>query len=331
MRFLIVGGGSMGKRRTRCLLANKVATGDIRVVDTRADRRDEVKEECSVETFEHLDVGLKWDPDAVIVSVPGAYHMDVCLAAARQKKHVFCEVPLSTDLEGIDELTSLASRHKLVVAPGCQRPFHPLLKKCKSWIDESFGKVLFTHEMFGDYLPDWHPYEDYRKFYASDQEMGGGNIDVIAQELVAWYWLLGDRAKELCCNGHHLSTLELNGSDYFQIFAATETGIAMTFQFDMIQRFTFMGHRIVSEQGTIELNGETKQARRFLAATGQWETYDLPSDFQPEQQYIDEIAVLIDCIRGNATWYNPINQAADVVRFLLAMQKSMSERKVVRI
>ena len=60
MRFLIVGGGAMGKRRTRCLLANKVAAGDIHLVDMRADRRDQVTKKYSVETFDNLDAGLKW-------------------------------------------------------------------------------------------------------------------------------------------------------------------------------------------------------------------------------------------------------------------------------
>ena len=34
-RFLIVGSGSMGKRRIRCLLANDVPAQNIRLIDPR--------------------------------------------------------------------------------------------------------------------------------------------------------------------------------------------------------------------------------------------------------------------------------------------------------
>src|SRR5688572_21764312 len=104
MKFLVVGGGSMGKRRIRCLLANGVKPEDIRMVDVRADRQAEVKEKHNVDSVNDVNAGLDWNPTGVIVSVPGAAHMEVCLAAVNRGKHVFCEVPLSVNLDGTEEL-----------------------------------------------------------------------------------------------------------------------------------------------------------------------------------------------------------------------------------
>ena len=193
-KYLVVGGGSMGKRRIRCLLANQVGLDCIRMVDVRSDRREETKSKLGVEGFSALDAGLNWNPDAVIVSVPGSLHIEVCLAAARVGKPIFCEVPLSIDLTGVGEFLDLVTANEVLVAPGCQPPFHPLYQQLKEWIREpDFGKPLACLEVFGQYLPDWHPYEDYRKFYASSQRMGGCNLDVIAQQATVLHWLLEDR------------------------------------------------------------------------------------------------------------------------------------------
>ena len=150
MRFLVVGGGSMGKRRTRCLLANNVHKDQIQLVDTREDRRAEVSELFGINVHANLEEGMAIGPDVVIVSVPGAYHMDACLVAARAGKHFFSEVPLSIGLEGTEELLELVKSQSLVAAPGTQPPFHPPVKPAKAWLeDPAVGKPLTINEAFG--------------------------------------------------------------------------------------------------------------------------------------------------------------------------------------
>ena len=330
MKFAVVGGGSMGKRRIRCLLANGVPARDICSVDTREDRRQEIGQQYGVETLGDFEAALAPGPDAVIVSVPGALHMQFCLAAARARKHVFCEVPLSTSLDGTDELIQLAQQHRLVIAPGCQRPFHPLARQCKQWLeDPAFGRTLTYQHACGCWLPDWHPFEDYRKFYASDRAMGGGNLDVVAQELTLVYWLLADRIDSVFCLGSHLSSLELNCDDCLQMVGSMRSGIAATMQYDLIHRAGVNELRFLSEEGVIEYDGG--QVRRYLAASKQWEEVKTPADFQGEQSYIDEIASFLDCVRKGGQWFNALSTAVDVVKFLLAMQKSIAEQSKVSV
>ena len=320
-KFLIVGGGSMGKRRIRCLLANEVAADQVRLVDLREDRRAEVWAKHQVACFEHIEQGLTWEPDVVLVSVPGAYHVPVCLAALEAGKHVFCEVPLSTNLEGIDQLVTLAAEKQLVVAPGCDWAFNPLNQQVRSWLrDPAFGKPLFCHVIQGSYLPDWHPYEDYRSFYASHQAMGGGNLDMIAQDLTLLYWLTEDRMGHVYCQGNQLSELEVEGSDYHQILANATNGMALTMQFDLIQRIHKYEIRIVSKQGTIELGPAS--SRRYLAATDRWDELTAAQDFDYEQCYVREIRTFLDCLHGQTQWPLTLDCAIDVVRFLLAIEHS---------
>ena len=323
MKFVVVGGGSMGKRRIRCLLANNIPPQAIRLVEVRPDRREEVKEKHVIDSFSDLESALDWNPSAVIVSVPGAYHMEVLLQVARAGKHFFCEVPLSINLDGIEALKKLVHENKLVAAPGCQTLFHPLFKQVKQWLaDPEFGKLLNVVEIFGSYLPDWHPHEDYRQFYASDQTMGGGNIDVILQELNTLHLLTGDRIKKLSCRGSHISDLEIKGSDCWQIMGMTEQETAVTLQYDLINRAGHHSISFLSESGTIELDKGAKQVRRYLAKAKAWETFQPPADYVGESCYIDEIAHFLDCLRGDKQWYFPLSSAIDGVRTLMAMYKS---------
>ena len=99
-RFLIIGGGSMGKRRIRCLLANDISPSNVRLIDRREDRRAECEERYGVKSFGDIDAGWAWNPDVVIVSTPTRYHLEYCLAAARLKKDFFCEIALSDSSGG---------------------------------------------------------------------------------------------------------------------------------------------------------------------------------------------------------------------------------------
>ena len=332
MQFLVVGGGSMGKRRTRCLLANGVPEDNIHLVDVRQDRREEVQQKYGVTTHASLDAGMATGPDAVIVSVPGAFHMDVCLAAARAARHFFCEVPLALDLSGTEELIGLVERHRLIAAPGTQPPFHPLIKKVKEWLkDPTFGRLLMINEALGSYLPGWHPYEDYRSFYASKQEMGGGNLDIVAQQLASLYWVIEDRIERVMCRGSSVSTLEIEGSDCWQVLGQTAGGVPISQWYDLIQRSQENTSRFISEQGTIEVDLAGGTARRYLASSDAWESVGLPEGFEYEQCYIEEIALFISCISEGATWHNQLATAIDIVRFLLAMQSSNGTQTWVEV
>ncbi len=322
----------MGKRRVRCLLANQVRPEDIRLVDLRSDRRDETKTKYNVEGFPSLPEGLDWNPEAVFVSVPGAFHIAACLEAARAGKHLFCEVPLSINLDGVRELAELVSQNHLVLAPGCQPPFHPLYRQLKQWLaTPDFGKALMVVEIFGQYLPDWHPYEDYRTFYAASEKMGGCNLDVIAQQATVLCWLLEDQIQEVFCRGHHLSTLEVDGSDCLQILAKTIQGTALTQQYDLVQRAGYHSMRFISETTTLEYNPSEGNVRRYRAETKAWETATKPEGFQYEQCYIDETASFLECLDGKNEWHVRLETAIGVIRFLQSVLQSATDGRLVRI
>jgi predicted dehydrogenase len=185
MKFLIVGLGSMGKRRIRNLKYLKA--GEIIGFDTMEARRNEAEEKYGIKTFDNFDKAIKEEPDALVISTPPDLHVKYAMEAAKHNKHFFMEASVVD--EGIAELIVLCRSKKIVAAPSCTMRFQSSIKKLKELADSKvIGDVLlFTHHS-GQYLPDWHPWEDYRKFYVARRATGAVR-EIVSFELV-WRALL---------------------------------------------------------------------------------------------------------------------------------------------
>ena len=327
-RFLIVGGGSMGKRRIRCLLANDVRAQNIRLIDPRQDRQGESKSRYDVDSVDDLAAGWAWNPDVFIVSTPTKYHMQICLEAARAKKDFFCEIALSDSLDDADELLALVNEQELVAALGINNPYHFVWQKAKAWLqDESFGAPLTYQMSYGNYLPNWHPWEDYQEFYDQTQIMG-----VIAQELATLYTLLDTRVSELYAQSRHSSDIQIEGPDNVQILARTAAGTAVTLQLDLLQDFQKYEYRVVSEKGVIEVSLlPHASARRYLNAKGQFELIHPPAGYTFEQAYIDEFSAFLDALDSRQEWYHSLSDAVQIVRCLEAVKQSSRNGQLVTI
>lgn len=327
LRFLVVGGGSMGKRRIRCLQAHGVAASKIRLIDPRADRRLECVERYGVTGFEDFAAGWAWNPDVVIVSAPTRFHMRYCLEAARAGKDFFCEIALSNKLDGAAELLSLVDKNGLVAALGINNPRHAVMQQAKAWLqEESFGAPLTYQMAFGNYLPNWHPWEAYQDFYDETQIMG-----VVAQELGTLYSLLGTRVSEIYAQSCHSGALEIEGPDNLQILARTAAGAAVTLQLDLLQDHQVYEYRIVSARGVIEVKLLPEaSARRYLNASRQFDEMLPPGGYSFEQAYIDEFGEFLEALESRQEWYHPLRDGIQILRCLDAVKQSgVSGQRVV--
>lgn len=318
-KFLVLGAGSMGKRRVRCLQAHGVTAENIRVFDEREDRRLESKHKYGVDGFSSFDEGMAWNPDVIIVSLPSKLHMHYCLIAARAQKDFWCEIALSDTLDGTDELLSLVQDHKLIAALGINNPFHFAMQQAKVWLrDGSFGKPLTYYMAYGNYLPNWHPWEDYRDFYDETQIMG-----VVSQELGTLYTMLDTQVVEIYGQLQHSGSLEIPGPDNVQILARTLEGTSVTLQLDLMQDKQQYEYRIVSEKGVIEIYFEPQPyARRYLNSVGQHETVYPPDNYEFEQCYIDEFGVFLESLENRTAWYHSLVDGVQILRCLAGLEES---------
>ena len=101
MKFLIIGLGSMGKRRIRCLKALNIPEENIYGFDIREDRREEARKKYRVQIKDVIDDTMWNNIDAVIISVPPDKHLFYMKKSFQYNKPMFVEA--SVILSGLEE------------------------------------------------------------------------------------------------------------------------------------------------------------------------------------------------------------------------------------
>ncbi len=100
--------------------------------------------------------------------------MSVALPAAAAGAHLLIEKPIAPTLEEIPALAAALEANEKQVLVGFHFRQHPVLKQIKSILDSGeLGRVYSAHAHW-EYLPAWHPWEDYRRSYAARKDLGGG-------------------------------------------------------------------------------------------------------------------------------------------------------------
>ena len=172
MKFLIIGCGSIGTRHLKNL--KSISAGEIIAYRPRNKTIKKLEDEYHIKTYSDLTEALNQNPDAVLVTNPTSLHIQTALSAAKQGCHIFIEKPISNTLDGINELIDIVHKKNLDVLVGCNLRFYPCLQFIKTLLDEKrIGKVVSARVQIGQYLPDWHPWEDYRNMYSAQKLLGG--------------------------------------------------------------------------------------------------------------------------------------------------------------
>jgi predicted dehydrogenase len=333
MKFLVVGLGSMGKRRIRNLQYLKV--GEIIGFDPQEDRRKEAEEKYKIKTFGEFEKAMAENPDALVISTPPDLHMKYAVIAAQKNRHFFTEASVVD--EGMNELIALIKNKKIVAAPSCTMRFSPPINKIKELVDAgTIGKVLLFVHHCGQYLPDWHPWEDYRKFYVAKRETGAGR-EIVPFELVWLTWVFGGIDVISCLKGK-LSKLDVDIDDAYQIIMKFKNGILGHMLVDVISRVAYRTFRLLGEEGVIEWNwGDCIKV--YTVKDKKWREYHVEegttvegySEKIKEEQYIEEMNHFIGAIKGKTKYPYTFEEDKKVLDLLYAAEKSSDQGKHIKI
>lgn len=259
-RILVVGCGSIGERHIRNL--KSLSTGEIIACDIDKKRISVIGEKYGVQTCANLSQALTQSIDAALVCTPPSTHIPIALQIIEHGSHVFIEKPLSNSLKGVDELLRRAKDKKLVVLVGYNFRFHPGLVLVKEMLErEEVGKILSARAEVGQYLPDWRPWQDYRKSYTAQKRLGGGIILDGSHELDYMRWLLGE-VREVSCMAGKLSRLEVDTEDTAEVLLRFRSGAMVAVHLDFIRHDYTRNCELIGEKGTIIWNYPDQQGLR---------------------------------------------------------------------
>jgi predicted dehydrogenase len=320
MKFLIAGLGSIGRRHMRNLIA--LGEKDIVLLRTRkATLSDDELTGYPVETDIHKAL-KNHKPDAVIVSNPTALHLDVAIPAAEAGCSLLLEKPLSHSMDQIDQLESALKKGGGRTVVGFQFRFHPGMMKAKQLIDEGdIGRVISAHVQFGEYLPAWHPWEDYRKGYAARADMGGGVVLTQCHSLDYLPWLVG-KVESVWGFTAKLSDLEVDVEDTAKIGLRFENGALGSIHLDYNQQPPSHYFEVVGTTGSLQWNLSDGATRIYRAEKKDWEPYPLPSGWERNVMFMEEMRHFIHVTRGEVESSIPLNAGIRVQRLINAVHVS---------
>jgi predicted dehydrogenase len=328
VRALVVGLGSIGRRHARNWA--QLGLGPLAVCRQLNARQPEA---LGVEATEYSDLEQALTierPDVVVVSNPTSLHVQTACMALRAEAHVLAEKPLGSSLDGVAELLEMAraKRRKLMV--GYNLRFHPGLQRLKALLEAgAVGRVVSARAEAGEYLPGWHPWEDYRAGYSARGELGGGAVLTFSHELDALCWLLGP-PRRLTALAAHASSLDIDVEDVAEIALEFETGALGSVHVDYVRRPPKRSIEVVGELGILRWEFERNRLECYDLNTGQWRVEQGDARWERNQMYLDELRHFAACARGELE--RPLvdgEQGAAVLAIALAALRSSREGRAV--
>lgn len=327
MKILVIGCGSIGERHIRNL--KSIQAGEISAYDVNLERLSTVTKKYGVARYTKLTEALGEGVDAVIVSTPPSFHIPIASAAVDKNAHVFIEKPMSHALHGVDELIQKASRRKLALFIGYNFRFHSGLMLVKKMIDKGkIGRVLSARAEFGQYLPDWRPWQDYRRSYTAKRELGGGIILDGSHEIDYLRWLIGE-VSEVSCFAEKISDLEVETEDVAGILLKFKNGAIAQIHLDFVRRDYSRECEIIGENGTVIWSYQDKFVRVYSAKSRRWQHFDTGDDLN--DMYIQEMKHFTRCVSGKEKPLIDGTEGKRVLEIALAAKKSAETAEAVKI
>ena len=328
MKYLIAGLGSVGRRHMR----NLVALGETDIVLYRTHKATLPDDELAgypVET--DLAKALKkHKPDAVIVSNPTSLHLDVAIPAAEAGCAILLEKPISGSMERVDVLQKAVQKSGSQVLVAFQFRFHPGMVKTRELIEDGeIGRVVSANVHFGEYLPAWHPWEDYRKGYAAHSDMGGGVVATQCHSLDYLPWLVGKKVEAVWGFAAKLSDLEVDADDTAKVALRFEGGALGSLHLDYNQQPPEHEFRIIGTNGTIKWNLADGAARIYRTEKKDWDVYPLPAEWERNVMFQEQTRHFIDIVKGKTESSCTLEDGVQVMKIITSVHESQKTGKLI--
>jgi predicted dehydrogenase len=335
-KILVVGLGSMGKRRIRNM--QHLGFNQIYGFDIREDRCIETTEKYEINIVGNVENAILENKiELLIISVPPDIHHHYIELALSYNLHFFVEASV-VDTGIAESIDRLKGRH-IVAAPSSTLYFHPAIKKIYEIVGAGIlGKITNVIYHSGQYLPDWHTYEKVSDFYVSKQETGGAR-EIVPFELT-WIAKLFGFPKSVY--GIYKKTINIEGAPniedtYNALLEYNDFIINLTV--DVVSRNATRVLLINGDQKQLTWNWNDNEIRIFDPLTNHYtsiayEANEAETNYNKnitEQMYFDELNNFFDAIEGKDNFFNTMEFDHKILKLLYAIENSYKTEQPIKI
>ena len=344
MKILMVGLGGIGQRHTRNLrailgeraefIAYRVRRQTHVVTPTMgADSGRNVEEEYGIRVFQSLDAALAEKPAIAFICNPSNLHIQATLQCIRAGCDVFIEKPLSDSMAGTEEAIRAAEEENRIAMVGYQLRFHPCLRRLAETVHSGvLGNLLGIRATVGEYLPAWHPYEDYRQMYAARADLGGGVVLSQIHEFDFLYSLFGLPARVYAVGGHW-SELEIDVEDTASILMeCSVNGRPLPIQLhqDYLQSPPNRQCEVIGERGRAMMDLHALSVSVYSRGNAVPTVHNF-AGFERNQLFIDQSNHFLECVKTRSRPIVDLRDGLQSLRMALAVKKSIATHQPVEL
>lgn len=306
MNIVVIGLGSMGKRRIG-LINGLYSDYKIFGVDTREDRRMETSATFNISCFESIE-SIKEDIkiDAAFICTSPLSHSTIITECLKRKWHVFTELNLVPD--GYEYNMKLAKSYGCKLFLSSTFFYREEIKYiCKKV--EANGQWNYIYHI-GQYLPDWHPWENYKDFFVGNKRTNGCR-EIMAIELP---WLI--KAFGCVVNvigvGDKITGLSIDYKDNYMLQLTHENGNKGILVVDIVSPVAVRRLEVYGENKYLQWSGTPDSLLEYNERNSQLEHVALTEEaeykegyraFVVENAYRNEIIEFFDVINGKEQQY----------------------------
>ena len=305
MNVVVIGLGSMGKRRIQ-LIRRMHPEYPIIGVEEKADRREEAARSFGISCFSSLSEFALDDCCAFVCTAPLS-HSQIITECLERRWHVFTELNLVSD--GYEKNIALSEEYRRTLflsSPFLYREENRYIRAAIS-TDKPWNYIYHI----GQYLPDWHPWENYRDFFVSDSRTNGCR-ELLSIEL-RWLDRSGGSIADAKAVSDKMTELGVPYHDNFMIQLMHEGGNKGVLVVDLVSPVAVRRFEAYAENAYLVWDGTPENLKAFdpitkrldpVAGREETERRGNYSAFITENMYVNEIKAFFDCVsRGEAAEY----------------------------
>ena len=231
MKIIVIGLGSMGKRRIRLLSEHKdmILFG----IDSNQERCQEVKEKFGIKCYNSISEVVRAEqPEAAVISTSPLSHSAIINECLQNGLHVFTEINLVSD--GYEENMKMAKEKGLTLFLSSTFLYQAETLKIIEKIKEAKVEKLNYIYHVGQYLPDWHPWESYNNYFIGNPRTNGCR-EILTIDL-PWIVTAFGNIKSVQVMKSKNTELNIEYNDNYLIMLEHESGAKGVFAADMVAR-----------------------------------------------------------------------------------------------
>jgi predicted dehydrogenase len=175
------------------------------------------------------------------------------------------------------------------------------------------------------YLPAWHPYEDYRKFYMAKKALGGGTLLDQSHLFDLTRMFLGEIRGVYGVSTRH-SCLEIETDDFGELVLEMKSGIHVSLHIDLFSQPRREYYHVMGAGGTLQWDMYANTVTH-LVQEGVREVFDCGKD--KNAMYVEELRYFVQGIEANGPIDGPtLSDGKAAMDVVVAVRESQGRRYV---